>query len=200
MTTPLREFPLRQRAKAARYSNVVEPRRPRPPGTCPHADAIGDRMTEPEMSPEQASAYVVSLFPLGILGADVLEAIRADGWPDARPDFELARTLGEALWAVFSDNNDVIAADGQVVSLGTWRGSSGEIADLLNEHVDGARFHYMDFYMCRRVRSDSVIAARWLAAARLVFRRLLVRRATWRSESPTSDLVEVYEQVRTEPR
>ena len=44
---------------------------------------------------------------------------------------EPAELLGLCLWDVFSDNHQVIAADGRVVHLGSFRGSAGVIADFL---------------------------------------------------------------------
>lgn len=66
--------------------------------------------------------------------------------------------LGNVLWDVFSDNNDVCGPGGERYHLGSWRGSGGFLADYLNARLaletDPADvgeyygpFGYMDFYM-----------------------------------------------------
>ena len=49
---------------------------------------------------------------------------------------EPAELLGLCLWDVFSDNHQVIAADGRVVDLGSFRGSAGVIADFFEGEPD----------------------------------------------------------------
>ncbi len=49
---------------------------------------------------------------------------------------EPAELLGLCLWDVFSDNHEVIAADGRVVDLGSFRGSAGVIADFFEGSND----------------------------------------------------------------
>ncbi len=51
--------------------------------------------------------------------------------PPTTDEDEFADLLGQCLWDVFSDNHDVIAADGRIVSLGSFRGSGGFLADFL---------------------------------------------------------------------
>jgi hypothetical protein len=45
---------------------------------------------------------------------------------------EPAELLGLCLWDVFSDNHEVIARDGRVVDLGSFRGSAGVIAEFFD--------------------------------------------------------------------
>ena len=61
---------------------------------------------------------------------------------------DLLDLLGDCVWSVFSENHDVVAPDGAVYHLGSWRGSGGFIADFINEHypVNG-KYGYLDFYM-----------------------------------------------------
>lgn len=77
-----------------------------------------------------------------------LEEIR-EQWRDepVDPQREVRALVGRCLWDVFSDNHDVIAPDGREVCLGTFRGSGGFIADLLNDEVGSGEYDYMDFYM-----------------------------------------------------
>ena len=50
-----------------------------------------------------------------------------------RQDEELTELAGQCLWDVFSDNHEVIAADGRLVNMGSFRGASA----FLDEHVSG---------------------------------------------------------------
>ena len=56
-------------------------------------------------------------------------------------------TRGRCLWDVFSDNHEVIAPDGRVVDLGSFRASGGFIADWLNDETGSRQYDYMDFYL-----------------------------------------------------
>lgn len=61
---------------------------------------------------------------------------------------DLLDLFGDCVWSVFSENHDVVAPDGAVYHLGSWRGSGRFIADFINEHypVNG-KYDYLDFYM-----------------------------------------------------
>jgi hypothetical protein len=77
-----------------------------------------------------------------------LEEIRAESRDEpVDREREVHELVGRCLWDVFSDNHDVIAPDGREVHLGSFRGSGGFIADLLNDEVGSRRYDYMDFYM-----------------------------------------------------
>lgn len=68
----------------------------------------------------------------------------------AYPLNELRSILGDCLWDIFSDNNEVVDAQGVVYDLGSFRGSGRFIADFLNQHPaipEGTTFDYIDFYM-----------------------------------------------------
>ncbi len=60
---------------------------------------------------------------------------------------EVRELVGRCLWDVFSDNHDVIAADGREVHLGSFRGAGDFIADLLNGEVGSRQYDYMDLFM-----------------------------------------------------
>jgi hypothetical protein len=62
-----------------------------------------------------------------------LEKIRAEyqAEPIDAPR-ELRELVGRALWDVFSDNHEVIGADGRVVDLGSFRASGGFLAEVVN--------------------------------------------------------------------
>lgn len=90
---------------------------------------------------------------------------------------ELTELVGLCLWDVFSDNHDVIAADGRAVDIGSFRGAGA----FLDEHVtrsrdSGGEGDYMRFYMgtiwiARRADLAPVYA--------MIFRRLRSLGADW---------------------
>lgn len=142
-----------------------------------------------------AQALLRALFPDGVLADDVLAALGRGG-SDAERD---TRTLGEALWAVLSDNNDIVLPDGREFKA-TWRWWGGEIADFLNDELGSTTFDYMDFYMCGASGPGPWDQEAWRAGVRLVFRRLLRTGATWRNGSSYPSVVEDYEFVAGEVR
>jgi hypothetical protein len=89
---------------------------------------------------------------------------------------EVAELVGRCLWDVFSDNHEVVAPDGRVLDLGSFRASGGFLADLLNRQTGGDGYDYLDFYMgtswvARRADLGPVY--------RLIFRRLRARELDW---------------------
>jgi hypothetical protein len=96
--------------------------------------------------------------------------------------------VARCIWDVFSDNHEVIAPDGRVADLGSFRGSAGFIADLLNEEMGAAQFDYMDFYMgtvWAHGRADLRIVYR------MIFRRLKQAGCDWRYEFPRLHVVDL---------
>lgn len=91
---------------------------------------------------------------------------------------EATDLIGMCVWDIFADNNVVIAADGRLVDLGTWRGS----AAFLDEYLCGLRDSfregdYLRFYMGTvwiEQRADLT------PVYRLIFRRLKAVGADWR--------------------
>jgi hypothetical protein len=86
------------------------------------------------------------------------------------PQDELTELVGLCLWDVFSDNHDVIAADGRLADIGSFRGA----ATFLDEHLTRGRGSwrqgdYLRFYF--RDNLD-LQACRPHAGARMIFRRL----------------------------
>ena len=64
--------------------------------------------------------------------------------------------MGNVAWQIFSNNNQVLSKAGKMYDLGSWRGSGGFIADVLNTHLvpDGSPwFDYLDFY-CGLMQPD----------------------------------------------
>jgi hypothetical protein len=106
---------------------------------------------------------------------------------------EAAELLGLCLWDVFSDNHKVIAADGRVVDLGSFRGSAGVITDFFEgslgieeesedgisgdwDYFDCMRFYMGSFWRGRRADLEPVY--------RLIFRRLKALGGDWTYSFP----------------
>ncbi|GAA5480801.1 hypothetical protein [Haloferula sargassicola] len=112
--------------------------------------------------------------------------------PDTDDDEEAAELFGRCLWDVFSDNHEVIACDGRAVSLGSFRGSGGMIADFM----EGNRGSDDDF---RLNRSDYIrfYLGTWMVSGRtdlgpiyeFIFRRLKSHGARWRYAFPRIHLI-----------
>jgi hypothetical protein len=89
---------------------------------------------------------------------------------------ETRELVGQCLWDVFSDSHEVMAADGRVLDLGSFRGTGGFLADLLNRQIGTRHYDYIDFYMgtiwvSQRADLTPVYA--------MIFRRLKSRRFDW---------------------
>lgn len=122
--------------------------------------------------------------------------------PPLRPEASMeepAELIGLCLWDVFSDNHDVIAADGRCVDLGSFRGSGGMIADFFeaspwttDEGRDEAwgawdRCDYLRFYMGTcwiRGRADLT------PVYELIFRRIRAVGGDWRYAFPRIHLID----------
>jgi len=82
-----------------------------------------------------------------------LDAVRRDMIDRAsNPLEECADLLGCCLWDVFSDNHEVVTAEGSLVDLGSFRATAGFIANFRHRHNDsqedlGHRNDYIEFYM-----------------------------------------------------
>lgn len=61
------------------------------------------------------------------------------------PEKELRELFGRCLWDIFADNHDVIADDGRLVYLGSFRAAGGFLADLANEEIGAPKFDEMAF-------------------------------------------------------
>jgi len=112
------------------------------------------------------------------LAEPTLEQIRSEHRPDpAKPHDEVTDPVGLCLWDVFSDNHEVIAADGRSVDIGSFRGASA----FLDEHLTGGQDSgregdYMRFYLgtvwiARRADLTPFYA--------MIFRRLRSLGADW---------------------
>jgi hypothetical protein len=89
---------------------------------------------------------------------------------------EVAELVGQCLWDIFSDNHEVVAPDGRVLDLGSFRASGDFLADVLNQQTSKACYDYLDFYL------GTNWARQWADLGpvyRMIFRRLRARRLDW---------------------
>lgn len=114
-----------------------------------------------------------------------------DGEPDGDagdPVREVRELTALCLWDLFSDNHDVMAPDGRVADIGSFRGAAGFLAERLNQEIgepmdvpgDGA-FDYIDFYMGTNwIRGRADLAPVY----RMIFRRLHANGCDWVYHAP----------------
>jgi hypothetical protein len=118
--------------------------------------------------------------------------------PTVSAEDEVAELLGLCLWDVFSDNHEVVNAEGRAVSLGSFRSAGGMIAEFFDNPgripassdeawaiVDSA--DYMRFYMGTAWVGGR---ANLTPAYALIFRRLRAVDADWRYRFPRIYLVD----------
>jgi hypothetical protein len=102
---------------------------------------------------------------------------------------EVTELVGLCLWDVFSDNHDVIADDGRVADIGSFRGAGAFLDEYLTRDQEGwSDGDYMRFYMgtiwiSRRADLMPVYA--------MIFRRLKAAGADWVYHFPEIGLVEL---------
>jgi hypothetical protein len=117
----------------------------------------------------------------------ILDAVRRDMIDRAsNPMEECADLLGNCLWDIFSDNHDVVTAEGLLVDLGSFRGAAGFIADFRHRRTCtqdglGDRGDYLEFYM-------GTVAVRHRAdltpVYELIFRRMRQIGLSWQYIHP----------------
>lgn len=119
-----------------------------------------------------------------------LKEIRREYQPTpVRSHEEVTALVGLCLWDVFSDNHDVIAADGRVADIGSFRGAGA----FLDEHLsrgrdswregDYLRFYLGTIWISRRADLTPVYA--------MIFRRLRSLGADWMYHFPQLYLTEL---------
>jgi len=96
---------------------------------------------------------------------------------------EVRELVGQCLWDVFSDTDsrEVVAPDGRVLDLGSFRASGGFLAEILNRQLGTDHYGYLDFYM----------GTIWVAQRadltpvyRMIFARLRSRQLDWIDHFP----------------
>jgi hypothetical protein len=119
-----------------------------------------------------------------------LEDVRREYEPSpVNQDEEVTELVGLCLWDIFSDNHDVIAVDGRVADIGSFRGA-GRFLDkyLTRDQEDWRDGDYMRFYMgtiwiSRRADLTAIYG--------MIFRRLKAVGADWVYHFPELGIVEV---------
>lgn len=117
-------------------------------------------------------------------------------WQPSEQDLieEPAELLGLCLWDIFSDNHEVITREGNIVDLGSFRGSAGAIAEFFDRSEQNCSDHdwwsegdYMRFYM-----GTALISGRGdlTPIYRLIFQRLKSLGADWRYAFPRIHLID----------
>ncbi len=112
-----------------------------------------------------------------------LEDVRCEHAPrPVRTDEELTNVVGSCLWDLFSDNHEVIAADGRVADIGSFRGASAFLDEYLRgcrstwREGDDLRFYMGSIWISGRADLTPVYA--------LIFRRLKALGAEWMYHFP----------------
>ncbi|MEP0546994.1 MAG: hypothetical protein ABJF88_08680 [Rhodothermales bacterium] len=149
---------------------------------------------EPDRIPDAAAADLLSFLMEDEKALRLRlqnEGVELDLPTDDAPDVQWYGLLGNALWKVFSDNNEVVSPDGRTYDLGSWRGGGDFIARFLNarladEGLAGASprtdrpFNYLDFYMGLVGGPDELLRPLYVH----IFKRLKARGCTWRYAPP----------------
>jgi hypothetical protein len=120
-----------------------------------------------------------------------LEALRREYEPrPVQRDEEVTELVGSCLWDVFSDNHDVITADGRVADIGSFRGASAFLDEYLRAgdrdrwcDDDYTRFYMGTIWISGRADLTPVYA--------MIFRRLKALGADWVYHFPELYLTEL---------
>jgi hypothetical protein len=102
---------------------------------------------------------------------------------------EVTQLVGTCLWDIFSDNHEVIAADGRIVDIGSFRGASAFLDEFISgesgawECGDEYRFYMGSWWISQRADLTSVYS--------MIFRRLKSLAADWVYHFPELHLVDL---------
>jgi len=80
------------------------------------------------------------LFPQGFAGPDVVQELAPAGWESSPLLAVFHPSLAQSY--VFSDGHQVTATDGRVLDLGSFRGSGGFLAEILNRQTGAEHYDY----------------------------------------------------------
>lgn len=102
---------------------------------------------------------------------------------------EVTELVGMCLWDTFSDNHEVIMADGRCADIGSFRGASSFLDDYLTRDHDGwCEGDHMRFYMGSAFVSGRADLTPVYA---MIFRRLHAAGANWIYHFPELGLVDL---------
>ena len=119
-----------------------------------------------------------------------LEEVRAD-WQDEPVNAreEVTELVALCLWDVFSNNHDVIAADGRVADIGSFRGAARFLVEYLTGSNDDLwNMDYCRFYMGTIWISDRADLTPVYA---MIFHRLKTLGADWEFHFPQLGIVDL---------
>jgi len=119
-----------------------------------------------------------------------LEEVRA-GWQDEPVNAreEVTELVALCLWDVFSNNHEVIGADGRVADIGSFRGAAGFLVEYLTGPNDDLwSMDYRRFYMGTIWISDR---ADLTPVYVMIFRRLKALGADWEFHFPQLGIVDL---------
>jgi hypothetical protein len=119
-----------------------------------------------------------------------LEEVRAD-WQDKPVNAveEVTELAALCLWDVFSNNHDVIVADGRVADIGSFRGAAGFLVEYLTGpnddlwSMDYCRFYLGTIWISNRADLTPVYA--------MIFQRLKALGADWEFHFPQLGIVDL---------
>jgi hypothetical protein len=119
-----------------------------------------------------------------------IDDVRREYEPSAVNEVEeVTELVGLCLWDVFSDNHDVIAADGRLADIGSFRGAGAFLDEHLTRDQEGwrdgdyLRFYLGTIWISRRADLTLVYA--------MIFRRLKAAGADWVYHFPELGIVEL---------
>ena len=149
------------------------------------------------LSDAECEAELDGLFPNGLAGPDVRSEIAFDkiaGWNPADDPAEdgrnVAELVGRCVWDVFSNQHEVIAPDGRLIDLGSFRGTGDFIAEYLNRRTGRHEWDYMEFYL--GTGAPWSFAQTGLGSVyELIFRRLRRRGLNWGYHFPRLHLMDL---------
>jgi hypothetical protein len=122
--------------------------------------------------------------------APTLEEVQREYEPKpVHADAELIELVGLCLWDVFSDNHDVMTADGRVADIGSFRGAGAFLDEYLTGNRDGWREgDYLRFYL----GTIGISARADLAPVyAMIFRRMRALGGDWVYHFPELGLVDL---------
>jgi len=147
-------------------------------------------------SEEECFAAFEKLFPRGFSGPDVLAEAPLDRLSGISSDDpketerNIRELVGRCLWDIFSDNHDVITADGRALDLGSFRGSGGFLADYSYSKTGKDEFDYIDFYLGNTIARPE-FQTTLLLIYEMIFRRLKRESLDWIYHFPRLNIVDL---------
>lgn len=103
-------------------------------------------------------------------------------------EYEIVSIFGDCLWNIFSNNHTIFNENAESYDLGSWRGSGGFIADVINklQLVPGKSFDYMDFYMGNIFTKERADLTPFY---KFIFKKLKAQRLDWEYSFPRMGLI-----------